>query len=206
MSEGTRTSRRTMLLRTLLVLLFAWGIAVGNTALAYVTLGYDAVPIAVGVVLSLAFVIVLRLLHQAWWLALLSAVPALLVLVGSVQYAPEAALERRGVRESVLVFAHEGSGNDHSYTLVGPEGRLDEPLEYRGSNPGYRIGQRIEIVRDPEGEVPLADAADVDARGRRAGLVIGVTAWTLMVPLAGWRGYVQRRKNREPLLERLGVM
>lgn len=188
-------------LATFWVLLLAWGIAVGNTGLAYVTLGMDFVPIGAGVVLCLVFVIALRLLHHAWWLAVVSAIPALLVLVGSVQYAPEAALDRRGVRETVTITADSAAGTagkNHRFTLVGPEGQLDETLEYRGSNPGYRIGERIEIVRDPEGVVPLEDAADVDPQGRLSGLVMGVGGWTVMTLLAGWRGHVRRRANREP--------
>ncbi|MFM9499943.1 AAA family ATPase [Streptomyces galilaeus] len=62
----------------------------------------------------LVFVIVLRLLHRAWWLAVLSVVPALFILVGSVQYAPEAALDRRGVRET----DHDTAREDYHAQLV----------------------------------------------------------------------------------------
>ncbi|MCX5357259.1 hypothetical protein OG864_00460 [Streptomyces sp. NBC_00124] len=198
---GQRTGRSAgaSVLATLWVLLVAWGIAAGNTALAYVTLGMDFIPIAAGVLGCLVFVIVLRLLHRAWWLAVLSVVPALFILVGSVQYAPEAALDRRGVRETVTITADSAAGTaskNHRFTLVGPGGELDETLEYRGSNPGYRVGDRIEILRDPEGAVPLEDAVDVDPEGRLGGLVTGVAAWTGMTLLAGWRGHVRRRENR----------
>lgn len=62
--------------------------------------------------------------------------------------------------------------------------------------PGYRVGDRIEILRDLEGAVPLEDAVDVDPEGRLGGLVAGVAAWTGMTLLAGWRGHVHRRENR----------
>ncbi|WP_433543713.1 hypothetical protein ACQPZG_00365 (plasmid) [Streptomyces sp. CA-294286] len=198
---GQRTGRSAgaSVRATLWVLLVAWGIAAANTGLAYVTLGMDFVPIAAGVLGCLVFVIVLRLLHRAWWLAVLSVVPALFILVGSVQYAPEAALDRRGVRETVTITADSAAGTaskNHRFTLVGTGGELDETLEYRGSNPGYRVGDRIEILRDPQGAVPLEDAADVDPEGRLGGLVTGVAAWTGMTLLAGWRGHVRRRENR----------
>ncbi|MEU0372198.1 hypothetical protein ABZ070_18405 [Streptomyces sp. NPDC006283] len=192
------------LLATVAVLLLAWGIAVGNTAIAYASLGNDVVPIVTGCVSVLAYVIVLRVLHHAWWLALLSVLPALFVLVGSVQYAPEAALDRRGVRESVVVTADSAAGtssNNHQFTLAGPEGELDETLEYRGSNPGLSVGDRIDVVRDPEGVVPMERAEDVDPEGRLDGLVGGVVGWTLITLAAGWRGHYLRRSGREPLLD-----
>ncbi|MEV5441682.1 hypothetical protein AB0N23_03905 [Streptomyces sp. NPDC052644] len=209
MNDGTPgTSRRAMVLGTVLTLLSAWAIAAGNTAIAYAALGHEVIPIATGVLFSFAFLIALRVLHQAWWLTLLAALPALLVVVGSVEYAPDAALERRGVRERVVISADEAqdSGGPHRFTLVGANGPLDERLEYRGDAPPYGVGDRIEIIRDPEGAVPLAEAGSVDSRGMRTSLVAGVTAWTLMVPIAGWRGHAQRRARREPLLERLGIM
>jgi hypothetical protein len=193
------------LLATLGVLLLAWAIAAGNTGIAYVTLGNDVVPIVTGCLAVLVFVVVLRVLHHAWWLALLSLVPGVFLLVGTVQYAPEAALERRGVRESVVVTADSAEGTsskDHRFTLVGPDGELEETLRYRGSNPGIRVGDRLEVIRDPEGVVPPAEADEVDPEGRLSGLITGVTGWTVITLAAGWRGHYLRRSNREPLLER----
>ncbi|MGW7465085.1 hypothetical protein ACWGJT_10325 [Streptomyces xantholiticus] len=204
--QHTGRSAGASVLATFWVLLLSWAIAAGNTGLAYVTVGMDFIPISAGVVLCLVFVIALRLLHDAWWIAVLSTVPALFVLVGSVQYAPEAALDRRGVRETVTITADSAEGTtseNHQFTLAGPNGELDETLEYRGTNPGYEVGDRIEILRDPEGTVPLEDAADVDPEARLDGLVMGVAAWTGMTLLAGRRGHVLRRRGKhEPLLER----
>ncbi|GAA2640800.1 hypothetical protein [Streptomyces vastus] len=52
---------------------------------------------------------------------------------------------------------------------------------------------RIDVVRDPQGEVPMEGAEDVDASGRLDGLIGGTATWTLMAVLAGWRGHVRRR-------------
>ncbi|MFH8926026.1 hypothetical protein [Streptomyces pristinaespiralis] len=194
----------TSFLATFGVLLLAWAIAAGNTGIAYVSLGNDVVPIVTGCLAVLAFVVVLRVLHHAWWLALLSLVPGLFLLVGTVQYAPEAALERRGVRESVVVTADSAEGTsskDHRFTLVGPDGELEETLRYRGSNPGIRVGDRLEVIRDPEGVVPPAKADDVDPKGRLSGLITGVAGWSVITLAAGWRGHYLRRSDREPLLE-----
>ncbi|WP_246574572.1 hypothetical protein [Streptomyces genisteinicus] len=192
------------LLALFAVLVLAWAIAAGNTALAYVSLGNDVIPIVTGCLLAVGFVIVLRLLHHAWWLALLSVVPGLFVLVGSVQYAPEAALERRGVRETAVVTADSAAGTeskDHRFTLTGPGGELDETLRYRGSDPGIRVGDRIEIVRDPEGVVAMERADEVDPEARLGGLVGGAAAWSVITVAAGWRGHYLRRSGRTPFLD-----
>ncbi|MCX4907959.1 hypothetical protein [Streptomyces sp. NBC_00878] len=204
--KNKAVSRGVSVLATLAVVLLGWAIAAANTGIAYVALGMDFIPIMTGVVLCLVFLIALALLHRAWWLAVLSVGPALFVLVGSVQYAPEAALDRRGVHETVVITkdsADTTGGKDHRYTLLGKDGELDETLEYRGSHPDYRVGDRIEVAYDPEGVVPLEDAAEVDPDGRLGGLVMGVVGWTGMALLAGWRGHVRRRKNRHSLLDQV---
>jgi energy-coupling factor transporter transmembrane protein EcfT len=198
--------RRRPVLATLLVVLLAWILAGLNTAIAYAALSQDVVPIITGVVFTIVFFVALRALHRAWWLAILSLVPALFILVGSVQYAPEAALERRGVTETVQITADSaanGSGSEHRYTLMGAQGQLAEPLVFRGTSP-YRIGDRLEVVHDPEGVVPLEVASKVNPAGRLSGLVIGVAVWTVMAVLAGIIGHRRARTNRPSLLERLG--
>ncbi|MCP3804728.1 hypothetical protein NLX83_36230 [Allokutzneria sp. A3M-2-11 16] len=185
-------------LAALTVMVFGWVIAAGNTGLAYATVGNDVIPIIIGTALCLVFVIALRVLHRAWWLAALSVLPGLLILVGSVQHAPEAVLADRGIRESVVITADSAgstASTHHRYTLLGKGGKLAETLEYRGSGSSYRVGDRIEVIRDPDGVVPLEDAANVDPRGRLKGLVIGVVGWTVITVLAGWRGHVRRRKG-----------
>ncbi|MFI2377333.1 hypothetical protein ACH5AO_19990 [Streptomyces sp. NPDC018964] len=89
--------------RTVGVVLFGWAAAAVTARASYLALRWVWVPIAVGFLLCLAFAVFLMLLHRAGWIALLSFVPGLFVLVGAVQYAPEAALEVRGVRESVVI-------------------------------------------------------------------------------------------------------
>ncbi|GAA4763417.1 hypothetical protein GCM10023329_06330 [Streptomyces sanyensis] len=187
------------------VLGLCWTVPAANTGIAYASLGLDAVPVVTGLIGVLAVVVALRMLHGAWWLALLSLVPGLFVLVGSVQYAPEAALEHRGVHEAVVVTedSAQGTGStDHRFTLVGPEGELDETLRHRGSHPGIDVGDRVEVVRDPEGVVPMEEAGDVDPEGRLGGLVTGTGGWTLLTVAAGWRGHFLRRRGRRPVLER----
>ncbi|MFJ8464581.1 hypothetical protein [Streptomyces swartbergensis] len=71
--------------RTAGLVAFGWMSAAGTTGLAYLTLGSEVVPIVVGVLLCLTFAVMMLLLHRALWLTVLSAVPALFVLVGSVQ-------------------------------------------------------------------------------------------------------------------------
>jgi hypothetical protein len=171
--------------------------ALVNTAIAYLTLGVtQVVPIAVGLVLCLAFAVAVRLLHRATWLSILSLLPALFVLVGSVQLAPEAALERRGVRQDVVIVDEHTAGNRHEYTLRGAGGPLAEPLVYAGSNPDYQVGDRLTVLTDPAGVVELADAETVSPATQVAALVMGVFGWTVITLLAGWRGHARRRRGR----------
>jgi hypothetical protein len=179
--------------RTLLVVLLGAVFAALNTAMAYVTLGVTkAVPIGFGLVLCFAFLVAVRLLHRAAWLSFLSLVPALFVLVGSVQLAPEAALDRRGVRHEVVIVSEKANHNRHEYALSG----VDEPLVYSGSRSSYRVGDHLTVITDPDGVVELADAATVDPAGQVTSLILGVMGWTVIAVLAGWRGHVRRRRGR----------
>ncbi|CAM5594173.1 hypothetical protein [Streptomyces coeruleorubidus] len=193
--------------RTAGLVAFGWASAAGTTGLAYLTLGLEVVPIAVGVLLCLTFAVLMLLLHRAVWLTVLSAVPALFVLVGSVQYAPEAALEQRGVRESVVIVADTAAGtssNNHRFTLRGTDGKeLEEKLGFDGDAWAPEVGDRLDVIRDPEGAVPMEQADDVDAAGRLGGLIGGTVAWTLMAVLAGWRGHVRRRRDSDSLVYQL---
>ncbi|MFE3684074.1 hypothetical protein ACFXPM_12635 [Streptomyces sp. NPDC059095] len=189
---------------TLAVVVLGWVIAALNTAIAYVALGMDVIPIVTGFIGCLVFVIVLRFLHHAWWLAFLSVVPAFFVLVGSVEYAPEAALENRGVRETVRISSDSAAadgGSRHRFTLVGPSGELKETLNYDGGQPKWSVGERIEVVRDPDRVVPMEERSDVDASGQLGALVMGVVGWTGIALLAGRRGFVRRRAGRRPAFE-----
>ncbi|WP_246203530.1 hypothetical protein [Streptomyces tailanensis] len=180
---------------------FGWAAATANTCIAYVAFGADWIPITTGVLLCLVFTVLLILLHRAWWLALLSAVPSLLVLVGSVQYAPEGVLEHRGVRESVVVVADSATGTsskNHRLTLRGTDGNeLEEKLTYRGRSGAPEVGERLDIVRDPGGKVPMAQADTVDVSDEFGRLVGGTVGWMLMAILAGRRGHVLRRRGHE---------
>ncbi|MFI9818949.1 hypothetical protein ACIHFC_00495 [Streptomyces sp. NPDC052013] len=187
--------------RTVGVVLFGWGAAAVTAGVSYLALRWVAVPIIVGTVLCLAFAVLLALLHRAGWIAFLSLVPALFVLVGAVQYAPEAALEARGVRESVVIVADsvaETGGDNHRFTLRTTDGgeELEERLTYNGDAWAPEVGERLDVVRDPEGVVPMEQADEVDPAGRLSGLVAGVVAWTLMAVLAGRRGHVRRRRGK----------
>ncbi|GAP49151.1 putative uncharacterized protein SAML0244 [Streptomyces azureus] len=186
---------------------FGGASAAAVTGLAYLTPGSEAVPIMVGVALCIAFALLLLLLHRAVWLAVLSAVPALFVLFGAVRYAPEAALEQRGVRESVVIVADTAAGtssSNHRFTLRGADGKeLEEKLGFDGDAWAPKVGDRLDVVRDPEGAVPMEQADDVDAAGRLGGLVGGTVTWTLMAVLAGRRGHVRRRRGRDSLLYQL---
>ncbi|WP_234356924.1 hypothetical protein [Streptomyces sp. NBRC 110028] len=185
--------------RTAALVVFAWAAAAATTWVAYLAVGSEAVPIAVGLVLCLVFIVLLSLLHRAFWLAVLAAAPGLFVLVGAVQYAPEAALERRGVRESVVIVADSAagtSGDNHRFTLRGTDGKeLKEKLEYGGDTWAPKVGERLDVLRDPEGEVPMEQADEVDAAGRLGGLIGGTVTWTLMAVLAGRRGHVRRGRG-----------
>lgn len=193
--------------RTVGLVAFGWASAAATTCVAYLALGYEAVPIGVGVLLCLTFAVMMSLLHRAFWLTVLSAVPALFILVGSVQYAPEAALERRGVRETVVIVADTAAGtssDNHRFTLRGADGRkLPEKLQFNGDLWAPKVGDRLDIIRDPEGAVPMEQADDVDAAGRLSGLIGGTVTWTLMALLAGWRGHVRRRRGRDSPLDQL---
>ncbi|GAA2768723.1 hypothetical protein GCM10010103_77660 [Streptomyces paradoxus] len=194
--------------RTVAVVFIGWATAAGTTGLAYLTLGSRWVPITVGVVLCLAFAVALILLHQALWLTVLSSVPALFVLVGAVQYAPEAALELRGVRERVAIVADSAAGtssDNHRFTLRTTDGdELEEKLIHDGDAWAPKVGDQLDVMRDPEGAVPMEQADDVDAAGRLEGLIGGTAGWTLIAVLAGWRGHVRRRRGRgESLLLQL---
>ncbi|MCF1648710.1 hypothetical protein [Streptomyces indiaensis] len=194
--------------RTVAVVFLGWATAAGTAGLAYLTLGSRWVPITVGVLLCLAFAVALILLHQALWLTVLSSVPALFVLVGAVQYAPEAALELRGVRERVVIVADSAAGtssDNHRFTLRTTDGgELEEKLVHDGDAWAPKVGDQLDVMRDPEGAVPMEQADEVDAAGRLEGLITGTAGWTLIAVLAGWRGHVRRRQGRgESLLLRL---
>ncbi len=185
--------------RTAAVVLYGWAAAAAVAGASYVALRWDWVPIAVGVVLCLAFAVFVGLLHRAGWIALLSFLPGLFILVGAVQYAPEAALEARGVREGVVVVADSATGKDgknHRLTLRTADGEeLEEKLAYNGSG-APRVGERLDVIRDPEGVVPMERADEVDAAGRLGGLIAGLVGWTLLAFLAGWRGHVRRLRGK----------
>ncbi|MER6296856.1 hypothetical protein ABT368_18050 [Streptomyces althioticus] len=182
------------------VALCGWVAALVTACVSYLALRWVAVPIVVGLALCLTFGGLLIRLHRAGWIALLSLAPGLMVLVGAVQYAPELALEVRGVRESVVIVADgaDGTGGkNHRLTLRTEDGReLAERMTYKGDR-APRPGQRLDVIRDPDGVVPMERADQVDAAGRLHGAFAGLVTWTLMAALAGWRGHVRRRQGKE---------
>ncbi len=182
------------------VALCGWVAALVTACVSYLALRWVAVPIVVGLALCLTFGGLLIRLHRAGWIALLSLAPGLMVLVGAVQYAPELALEVRGVRESVVIVADGADGTgckNHRLTLRTEDGReLAERMTYKGDR-APRPGQRLDVIRDPDGVVPMERADQVDAAGRLHGAFAGLVTWTLMAALAGWRGHVRRRQGKE---------
>ncbi|MEU4620235.1 hypothetical protein AB0G04_09690 [Actinoplanes sp. NPDC023801] len=198
------TSGRSVL-RTVLVVLFGGAIAVLNTGLAYLVVGTTVVPIVAGLVFCLSFAVAIRLLHQATWLSVLSLLPALFVLVGSVQMAPELALEQRGVRHDVTILDDRVTGKSHTYLLRSDDvGVLREPLTYAGTNPSYRVGDRLTVLVDPRGVVEIEDAARVDSSGKLGLLVAGVASWTVIALLAGWRGHRRRHRRAAEVRRQAG--
>ncbi|MFE0425521.1 hypothetical protein ACFW15_24545, partial [Streptomyces sp. NPDC058953] len=113
-----------------------------------------------------------------------------------------------GVREQVVITADSAAGtesNRHAYTLRGEHGVLAEKLVWRGGGSPYRVGDRIEILRDPEGIAPLWDRADVDSAEKMDWLLWGTATWTAMALLAGYRGHIRRKKNKQSLLDRFDI-
>ena len=182
--------------RTALVVLLGLTFIGLNTAIAYAAVGSKVISIVTGLVFCLVFMIVVHLLHRATWLSFLSMLPALFVLVGSVQFAPDLALEKRGVRQEVTIVDAEVAGKRHTFELQGDDGPLDEPLVYQGSNPGYQVGDILTVLTDPDGVIALKDADRVDSTATRGSLILGGSGWTFIALLAGWRGHVRRREGR----------
>ncbi|MER6999808.1 hypothetical protein [Streptomyces sp. NPDC000410] len=201
---GYAVDPRQSVWRTVALVALGWGVAAGTTGVAYLSLGMEVIPIMVGVVLCFAFVMFLGLLHRAVWLAFLAFGPALFVLVGAVQYAPESTLEQRGIRESVVIVADTAeaeSTDNHKFTLRRADGsEVEEKLGYDGDAWAPEVGDKLDIIRDPEGEIPMDQADSVDAGGRMEGLIGGTVAWTLMALLAGRRGHIRRRKGLDSTL------
>ncbi|MFK8909067.1 hypothetical protein [Streptomyces sp. YS-3] len=202
-SQGSTVDRGSYFLFTLVVMGLGWVIAAANTGISYLALGMDVIPIITGFIGCLVFVMALRFLHCAWWLAFLSFAPAVFVLVGSVQYAPEAALDNRGVRQTVRIAADSAADGDsnHRFTLIGPSGQLKSTLDYDGDHPKWKVGDRVEVVSDPKNVVPMEAASDVDPGSQLATLLMGVAGWTGITLLAGQRGFVRRRAGRRPVFE-----
>jgi hypothetical protein len=192
--------------RTVALMVFGWLAAASNAYIAYLALGMEWVPFILGFLVCCIFAIWMSLLHRAWWLTVLSAVPALFILIGSVQYAPEAALEQRGVRENVVIVADTADntpGDKHRLTLQDAGGKELEKMEYDSDVWAPKVGDQITIIRDPEGTVPLERAEKVDASDELGSLVGGTVGWTLMALLAGWRGHVRRRHGRYSLVDQM---
>ncbi|SEB71363.1 hypothetical protein [Streptomyces sp. TLI_105] len=150
------------LLRTAALTLCLWASAGAVTAVSYLLPSADWIAIGLGVVLFLLFGILLHVVHRGVWLVLLAALPALLVLVGAVQYPPELALERYGVRESVVVTddsAASTGGKNHRLTLRRADGQvLAERLVYRGTG-APKVGDPFREVLGSRRRAPYQPGA-----------------------------------------------
>ncbi|MEV5375986.1 hypothetical protein AB0L26_08410 [Streptomyces nondiastaticus] len=206
-SQGGTVDRGVYLLFTFVVVGLGWVIAAVNTGISYLVLSMDWIAISTGLLGCVVFAIVLRFLHCAWWLAVVSLAPAVFVLVGSVQYAPEETLDSRGLRESVLITGDKAveGGKNHRFILSGRSGRLEETLDYNGDSPQWKTGDRVEVIHDPKGVVPLAVASDVDPDSKLEMLAMGLTGWTGITLLAGRRGFVRRSAGRRPVFDDTGL-
>ncbi|PSJ30747.1 hypothetical protein B7P34_00855 [Streptosporangium nondiastaticum] len=206
-SQGGTVDRGVYLLLTFVVVGLGWVIAAANTGISYLVLSMDWIAISTGLLGCVVFAIVLRFLHCAWWLAVVSLAPAVFVLVGSVQYAPEETLDGRGIRESVLITGDKAAegGKNHRFILNGRSGRLKETLDYNGDSPQWKAGDRVEVIYDPKGVVPLAVASDVDPDSKLEMLAMGLTGWTGITLLAGRRGFVRRSAGRRPVFDDTGL-
>ncbi|MCF3103989.1 hypothetical protein IPZ58_20685 [Streptomyces roseoverticillatus] len=201
---GGNVDRGGYFLFTVVVLVLGWIIAAANTGISYLTPGTEVISIVTGLIGCLVFAVLLRFLHHGWWLAALSVLPSLFVLLGSVEYPREAALDSRGVRETVRITADSADADgssSHRFTLVGPKGELKETLDYGGDHPSWKVGDRLVVISDPDGTVPLEAASDVDPDGQLGSLIAGVAGWTAITLLAGRRGFVRRRAGRHPWFE-----
>ncbi|MGK5728600.1 hypothetical protein [Streptomyces sp. URMC 124] len=202
-SQSGTVDRGAYLLFTFVVVGLGWVIAAVNTGISYLVLDMNWIAISTGVLGCFVFAIALRFLHCAWWLAVLSFLPAVFVLVGSVEYAPESTLAGRGIRESVLVTgdkAIEGQEN-HRFVLTGRSGELEETLDHDGEPPKWKVGDRVDVISDPKGVLSLEEASDVDPDAQFAMLVVGVAGWTGITLLAGRRGFVRRSAGRRPAFD-----
>ncbi|MFI6944791.1 hypothetical protein [Streptomyces sp. NPDC050422] len=207
-AESPAVARGTYFLFTLAVVVLGWVVAAVNTGISYLALGTDAIPIVIGLIGCIVFAIVLRFLHCAWWLAVLSFLPAVFVLVRSVQYAPEVTLDGRACARPCAspptVLRRTADRINHRFTLEGRLGELKETLDYDEDHPDWGVGDRIEVISDPKGVVPLDAASHVDSGGQPGTLVMGVVGWTCITFLAGLRGFVRRSAGRRPAFEDIG--
>ena len=185
---------------TIAVALGAGAAALGNVALSQATPGLAVMPIMIGVIVCLGVAIAVAMLHGGTWLMLLSFAPSALVLVGTVQLPPERALSDRGNAVEVEIVDETGQGTSHEYALDDGSGELPEHLEYRGNGSPYEVGDRLTVLVDPDGQVPLEDAERVDPDGKLRMIIMGVVGWASVIALAGWRGHVRRRR-RKPVRE-----
>ncbi|MDT0266776.1 hypothetical protein RM844_10780 [Streptomyces sp. DSM 44915] len=184
--------------RALVLVLAAWVVVAAIALASYLSLSVVAVPIVVGVVLTIGFVVAVVGVHQAFWLGFLALLPGVAVLVGAVQYAPEAALEFRGERAEVTVADVEVSGKRHEFDLVRTADgvALGETLVYQGSSPPYAVGTTLAVLVDPEGEVSMEVADRVDPAGKMALLLAGGGAWSVIGAYAARRGLLRRRQGK----------
>ncbi|HEY9409013.1 MAG TPA: hypothetical protein VIP77_05475 [Jiangellaceae bacterium] len=181
---------------TVAVALGAAAAALGNVALSQATPGLDIMPIMIGAIICLGVATAVAVLHGGRWLMLLSFAPSVLVLVGTVQLPPERALSDRGNAVEVEIVDESSQGASHEYVLDDGSGELPEHLEYRGSGTPYEVGDRLTVLVDPDGQVPLEDAEQVDPDGKLRMIIMGVVGWVVVIALAGWRGHVRRHRKK----------
>ncbi|GAA1825694.1 hypothetical protein GCM10009682_51840 [Luedemannella flava] len=189
--DSVPASTRASALRTARLVGYGLGFAALNTAIAYVLAGVNTFAFLSGVGFSALFAVAVAKVDRTVLLSLLSLIPAVLVVVGSVQFGIERGMDDRGERHVVTIIDHKVEFETmHSFLLRGDDAEvLPEPLEYVGKNPPYQVGDRLTVLVDIVG---LRPAADVDPAGKLLLLILGVVGWTGVAVLAGWRGHRRR--------------
>ena len=121
------------------------------------------------------------------WVGWLGIPAAGLFGIGTMMLSEDIGLDRAGERVEAVVVDHsvevhegaKGKSYTHHYSLENADGRpLDEPMLFRGKGgfDGVDEGTTIEVLVDPDGEVPTKPADSVDFGADIAALVVGFLA------------------------------
>ena len=82
-------------------------------------------------------------------------------LIAASLWAPAAVLHGRGERAAVVVTSVHGFTRFRWYGVSGPDGPVHRPL-FDAKTTTYPIGERVDVVVDPDGLLATATVSDVD--------------------------------------------